>query len=760
MSTVLTLNGDVVTSNGSVVKVNISGAQSSKSYTVSGSGNTTISPDTGYTSMESVALTVPSGSATGLSSISESSATLSTGINTLTLTKTGVSTTPTVSAGYVSSATSSTATVALTASVTTKGATTYTPGASDQIISSGTYLTGTQTISGDSDLIADNIKKDVSIFGVTGTYEGSGGNLEVEEKDVIFIDYDGTIVYSYTAAEFAQLTELPANPTHEGLTAQGWNWTLSDAKTYVSTYGRHCIGQNYITDDGSTRLYVDLDAYSLNPYIKLLVKGTVTIDWGDNSPTSTLTGTTVVNTVLSTSHTYSTPGRYVISLTCSTGVNEEFRFQGDSGPSGAEIGGSYVLDADADPAVSYATLRYRSSIYRVELGERISFNGNGLSSLRNLSQLTIPSSFSNLNVQSCTSLRGIVLSSSQTSLSNYSIQHCDSLKYISIPKSITSIGSGVFGYCENLSFVAIPPNVVTYSMDGLFHTCYMVKVVGPFPTTDVYRTWCFCRNYRLTSFTYPSGVTSTGQYTFDYCYSLKSVVLPSTLTKIDEGCFRNTAGIETFTIPNTVTQLGSEAFARCGATSFTIGTGLSTISAGCFGYAKFTSITIPSNITTINRNAFAYSHLTSITIPSTVTTFETASSVGGQFHDCTSLTSVVFNNSITTIPYQCFYGCTSLTSIQFPTGCTTIGASCFRSTGFTTITIPSTVTSIGNYAFYECTSMEEIHFTSTAPPTIGGSYTFTSLPTTCVIYVPTGTLSAYTGTSNMPNKNTYTYIEE
>ena len=44
--------------------------------------------------------------------------------------------------------------------------------------------------------------------------------------------------------------------------------------------------------------------------------------------------------------------------------------------------------------------------------------------------------------------------------------------------------------------------------------------------------------------------------------------------------------------------------------------------------------------------------------------------------------------------------------------------------------------------------------------TIGGSYTFTSLPTTCVIYVPTGTLSAYTGTSNMPNKNTYTYIEE
>jgi len=60
---------------------------------------------------------VANGSATGPSSLSGSSATISTGTNTITLTKTGITTTPTVSAGYVSSATSSTATVALTASV-------------------------------------------------------------------------------------------------------------------------------------------------------------------------------------------------------------------------------------------------------------------------------------------------------------------------------------------------------------------------------------------------------------------------------------------------------------------------------------------------------------------------------------------------------------------------------------------------------------------------------------------------------------------
>ena len=64
----------------------------------------------------------------------------------------------------------------------------------------------------------------------------------VGDNDVEFIDYDGDVVDSYTAAEFAELTALPPNPTHEGLIAQGWNWSLADAKSFVATYGRITIG--------------------------------------------------------------------------------------------------------------------------------------------------------------------------------------------------------------------------------------------------------------------------------------------------------------------------------------------------------------------------------------------------------------------------------------------------------------------------------------------------------------------------------------
>ena len=54
----------------------------------------------------------------------------------------------------------------------TKGAQTYTPTTTDQTISSGLWLTGAQTIKGDANLVASNIRSGVSIFGVSGNYSG------------------------------------------------------------------------------------------------------------------------------------------------------------------------------------------------------------------------------------------------------------------------------------------------------------------------------------------------------------------------------------------------------------------------------------------------------------------------------------------------------------------------------------------------------------------------------------------------------------
>ena len=136
----------------------------SSDLTVSGA---TVTAPAGYYS-SSASASVASGSATAPATVSGTSATVSTGANTLTLSKT-VSVTPVVSAGYVSAGTAGNSDVSLTAAVTTKAAATITPGTSNQTIAAGTYLTGAQTIEGDSDLQSANIVYGKTIFNVAGS---------------------------------------------------------------------------------------------------------------------------------------------------------------------------------------------------------------------------------------------------------------------------------------------------------------------------------------------------------------------------------------------------------------------------------------------------------------------------------------------------------------------------------------------------------------------------------------------------------------
>ncbi len=93
-------------------------------------------------------------------------------------------------------------------SLPTQGAKTVTPTTTEQVaVASGRYTTGDVKVAGDANLVAENIAEGVSIFGVTGTHSGGGGDLCYSETDritwwsnvyntnnlaFIVMEYDGT----------------------------------------------------------------------------------------------------------------------------------------------------------------------------------------------------------------------------------------------------------------------------------------------------------------------------------------------------------------------------------------------------------------------------------------------------------------------------------------------------------------------------------------------------------------------------------------
>ena len=85
----------------------------------------------------------------------------------------------------------------VTGTMPEQDAQTITPGTSDKTIASGRYLTGTQTIKGDSNLVASNIVSGKTIFGVAGSYTGGAkyvtGSFTIETT----YDMDKTVTLTH-----------------------------------------------------------------------------------------------------------------------------------------------------------------------------------------------------------------------------------------------------------------------------------------------------------------------------------------------------------------------------------------------------------------------------------------------------------------------------------------------------------------------------------------------------------------------------------
>ena len=382
---------------------------------------------------------------------------------------------------------------------------------------------------------------------------GGGGGGAVSPKDINFYDYDGTCVAAWSLAELAGKTALPDYPAHEGLTCQGWNWTLADLKTENAKMN---VGAMYITSDGKTRIYITLQEGRKSPMLGICPNGTVTVDWGDGTTPDTLTGTSVSTVQWTPTHNYAAPGDYVITLT----VDGSFGLLGISYLDFGSLLLSY--SSDMTDTRSYA---YKNAIQRVLLGSGVTDIGTyAFASCCNLAQITLPSSV--------------------TSIGNYAFEDCYSLAQITLPSGVTRIGNGTFQQCCNLAQITLPRDVTSIG-NYAFNYCYS-----------------------LSQITLPSGVTSIGTYAFQECNSLSQITLPrSGVASIGERGFKNCYSLSQITLG--VTDIGIYAFQSCySLASITLLSGVTSIGAyafqNCYSMAFYDFTACAAVPTLSNKNAF------------------------------------------------------------------------------------------------------------------------------------------------------------
>lgn len=345
-----------------------------------------------------------------------------------------------------------------------------------------------------------------------------GGAAEPEEKDVDFIDYDGTLLYSYTAAEFLAMSEMPPNPSHAGLIAQGWNWTLADAKEIVRDCGFHVIGQNYTTSDGATRIYITIpDGDQISP-MQVIMYGydafSVVIDWGDG----TVAPFSLTNAgAIRGSHTYSSAGNYIIRIYDVVGSTVCL------GYAGAHNGIVWGNGAQWNAAIKW--------VKKIEIGEGFTELGTQpFTNLNNLASVSIPTSCGETNAtvtsfsSEQSSIRGLVIPHGVLAIGN-NMRNNGALR-ISLPKTINQIGNNQ--YYRSVKKLVIPDGPTTFAAYTFRELYGITRLRLPSTVTEYPDNFSQNIGYGLAEITIPAGVTSIGTNFMNGTRLLKIHLKPTT----------------------------------------------------------------------------------------------------------------------------------------------------------------------------------------------------------------------------------------
>ena len=361
------------------------------------------------------------------------------------------------------------------------------------------------------DLTADSVTPDKLFKGITAhNMKGEsivgimeGGSTPSEPTDntaVIFADYDGNLIDTWTWDEVASKTTLPTPPAHTGLVFEGWNWTLEDIKT--DTTGQVItVGPYYHTESGLTEIDIHLDEVTGKFFT--CFSTSINVDWGDGTYDNSMT------------HTYADYGDYTIKTSASS------------------IDFDYIVNNLSSPIGTFIKqIRLGVSTKKIKIYSQEVLNG-----------VTVHSQVTKIiaNWNNFIGSKTLVV----PSMADCNITSSINTDYICYPKQVGTMmvdsspdtGCGTYRG-KNMKFFYMPlNNNVTSIRSSAFQTCSSLQ-----------------------SITIPSSVTSIGDYAFSGCSSLQSINIPSSVTSIGDYAFQNCSSLQSINIPSSVTSIGTSAF--------------------------------------------------------------------------------------------------------------------------------------------------------------------------------------------------------
>ena len=226
-------------------------------------------------------------------------------------------------------------------------------------------------------------------------------------------------------------------------------------------------------------------------------------------------------------------------------------------------------------------------------------------------------------------------------------------------------------------------------------------------SVDMIDAYAFHNNAILKSVTIPKTVRTISNGAFKNCNSLSKVTIKSNASSvhrltIEEKAFYRCISLKDIVLSSNVTEIGNEAF------------------SGCVSLSK---LELPDSLTKLGSMVIANTSISSMTIPKNIKSSGDVSIYGwhkGALGNCPSLTEIIFEEGIDTIPSCIAYDGSTVESekskikrIVFPSTVQKIGIHAFEGCSYLeSITLPKSLTEIGNYAFAQCTALTRVDIPS------------------------------------------------